>query len=128
MTSRRQKMETKIKILIAEDNEGFLEMLSEIFGRNFEVYQAHNGKEAYDIFVHKRPTVVITDLIMPVMDGADLSKKVKILSPHTKVFAVSGAKNANIEGAKNAGIDEVFEKPGGLPSLYKTMNKLQVDN
>lgn len=45
---------------------------------------AANGKEAYELFLEKRPNVVITDISMPVLDGLELIRKIKVISPNTQ--------------------------------------------
>ncbi|MFK7826577.1 MAG: response regulator [Oligoflexales bacterium] len=116
----------KKKIIVVEDDEEVLDMLYSIFERDFEVFRAENGKEAYEMFFHIRPSVIVTDIVMPVMDGTDLTRKVKTISPDTTVFAISGLKDIQLNQATEAGADEVFEKPGGITSLYKAVNKLDI--
>lgn len=115
-------MKAKEKILLVEDDEGVLDMLSSIFEEEFEVHQAKNGKEAYDMFFDLKPSIIVTDIVMPVMDGAKLTKKVKNISPNTTIFAITGAKKIHLKYAEEAGADRVFEKPGGMQSLYRAVN------
>lgn len=68
----------KSVVLIIEDDSEVMEVLVEIVTNcNFEVAQATNGKEAYELVVNKKlkPALVLCDLHMPVMDGNAFIKK-----------------------------------------------------
>ena len=114
----------KKKIIIVEDDEGVLDMLFTIFETDFDVFRAENGQEAYEMFFQIRPVIIVTDVMMPIMDGTSLTRKVKTISPETTIFAISGAKKTVLKDAEQAGADKVFSKPGGIPSLYQEVNNL----
>ena len=114
------------KILIVEDDKDFLEALSIIFEEDFKIYLAHDGQEAWNLFYNVQPQVVVTDIVMPRMDGAILTRKIKIASPDTNIFAFSGADKIHLKNAKEAGADDVFEKPRDMMSMYRAVNKLQL--
>ena len=114
----------KKKIIIVEDDEAVLDMLYSIFEQDFEVFRAENGRQAYEMFFYVRPSVIVTDIVMPEMDGTNLTRKVKTISPDTTIFAISGLKDIKLKQATEAGADKVFEKPGGITSLYKAVNNL----
>lgn len=56
----------------------------------YDVETALNGNEALDIVHKQKPDVVITDYIMPEMNGVDLCRKIKTISPETEVVLLSG--------------------------------------
>jgi len=53
------------------------------------VSDAPNGRKAWDAFLEHRPQVVITDIVMPEMDGIELSRKIKEAAPDTKIILLS---------------------------------------
>lgn len=66
------------KVLLVDDKEEnlyFLEML--LKNNGFEIIKAENGKEGLDIFHKNKPDLVITDILMPVMDGFTMCKKIR---------------------------------------------------
>lgn len=66
------------KILIVDDNEEniyFLEVL--LKGKGFDVVKASNGSEALDLAYASHPDLIISDILMPVMDGFALCRKCK---------------------------------------------------
>ncbi|GLX66894.1 response regulator transcription factor [Paenibacillus glycanilyticus] len=88
-------METKpaIKVLIADDESIVRKGLRSTvpwakYGMEV-VSDAPNGRKAWDAFLEHRPEVVITDIVMPEMDGIELSRKVKEAAPDTKIILLS---------------------------------------
>jgi signal transduction histidine kinase/ligand-binding sensor domain-containing protein/DNA-binding response OmpR family regulator len=65
------------RLLIAEDNKELGEFLVKVFSRSFHCFYATNGKEAWNMVQDKAPSIIITDVIMPGMNGFELCKKVK---------------------------------------------------
>lgn len=79
------------KILIAEDERELAEMMAAVLeSRGFEVEMVHSGHEALKKFAPGRFTVLITDLIMPVMGGIDLVRRVRALDPGQCIIVISG--------------------------------------
>ena len=68
------------KILIVDDEEMMLMMARRILSRKYEVITANTGAEAIELFRHERPDMVLSDLMMPEMDGYQLHKILQELS------------------------------------------------
>lgn len=68
-----------IKILIVEDMEGVLEILGEEFANmeNFSVSLARNGQEGLNKALRERPDIILSDVLMPVLDGFGMVKKLR---------------------------------------------------
>ena len=78
-------------ILLVDDEEDIRDVLSvslEDFG--YEVYTAENGQEALEIYKEKNPSMVLTDIKMPLMDGIELLKEIKKRNPETEVVMITG--------------------------------------
>ena len=78
-------------ILLVDDEEDIRDVLSvslEDFG--YEVYTAENGQEALEIYKEKKPSMVLTDIKMPLMDGIELLKEIKKRNPETEVVMITG--------------------------------------
>jgi DNA-binding NtrC family response regulator len=105
-------MEKKV-ILIVEDDPTVGESLRHLFKRKGHVILlASNGKEALQLFRHKIVDLVITDVVMPKMDGIELLEAVKGLRPETEVIVISA--QGTIEKAVQAmklGAFDFIEKP-----------------
>ncbi len=64
-------------ILVVEDNQELRESLVQSLGEFYEVYEAENGKIGYDIAREFIPDIIVSDVMMPVMDGYQLTKNIK---------------------------------------------------
>jgi YesN/AraC family two-component response regulator len=101
-------------LLLADDNREMVSCLGNYFSKKYQVRVAFNGKEALSIAREKLPGLIITDLIMPGMDGLELCRKIKsdILINHIPVIiltAKTGTEN-QISGL-SVGADAYVEKP-----------------
>jgi signal transduction histidine kinase/ligand-binding sensor domain-containing protein/DNA-binding NarL/FixJ family response regulator len=74
-TAKEKKKE--YKLLIIEDNPDILNYISRSLNREFNILTATNGQEGLDIIPEFQPDLVITDIMMPVMDGIEFTNKVK---------------------------------------------------
>ncbi len=84
------KDKSKKTILIAEDDEFNFKLLKEILQEyNFRIVRASTGLEAVDYCTKEKPSIVLMDLKMPVMDGYEATKKIMILYPDLPVLAQS---------------------------------------
>ena len=106
-------MTDKKVILIAEDDPTVGESLRQLLKRKGnEILLASNGKEALHLFRHDAIDLVITDVVMPKMDGIELLEAVKGLKPETEVIVISA--QGTIEKAVQAmklGAFDFIEKP-----------------
>ena len=112
------RLKNKIRVLIADDNKEFCNSLkSSLEMENLidVVGVAYDGKEAYEMVLETRPDVLLTDIIMPYMDGLALLGKINsntMLSkkPKTIVFSSMGYENI-INKAMNLGASYYLAKP-----------------
>jgi len=80
------------KVLIVEDNPNMSSLLADILSQCFDLTseKAQDGEEALDILKEKTFDLVITDLMMPKMNGHELLKTVKHNFPHLPVVLITG--------------------------------------
>jgi CheY-like chemotaxis protein len=115
-------------ILVVDDEAAIRPTCRQILERQqrFRVLTASNGQEALDLFQRHRDEVrlVITDLMMPVMDGVELVRSLKALSPDIKVIAATGLDaEANREQLSALGVTEILLKPIGAETLLNAVRK-----
>jgi DNA-binding NtrC family response regulator len=105
-------MERKV-ILVVEDDPNVGESIRLLLKkRGYEILLASNGKEALSLFRQETVDLIITDLVMPKMDGIELLEEVKHLRPETEVIVISA--QGTIEKAVQAmkwGAFDFIEKP-----------------
>ncbi len=78
MTKENQNQLSKIKILCVEDEQDIRENIVEILrDEGFSVFEAPNGKFAFESFLENKPDVIISDIMMPEVDGYALLKMVR---------------------------------------------------
>lgn len=114
-------------ILIAEDNEDMMHFLSESFKSSYTVIQANDGREALEHLKGQDVALIISDWMMPNMDGIELCKAVRNdpLTSHIP-FILLTAKTDNdskISGM-NCGADAYIEKPFSLQYLSACIKNL----
>lgn len=100
-------------ILIVEDDNDISRMLKELLeGKGYETAQAYSGTEAL-LYVEKRvPDGVILDLMLPGMDGEEVLKRLKEISPHTAVLVSSAKEEVQVRiSLLKAGADDYLVKP-----------------
>lgn len=84
-------MKPKRTILCVDDNEQSLSIRKVMLEtRGYKVVVSNNGEEALEIFKRGGVDLVLTDLVMPGLDGTELVAKIKELSPQTPAILFSG--------------------------------------
>ena len=83
-------MKSKYKVLYAEDEDairkGYVPTLKLYFS---EVIEAVNGKEAYEKYIEHKPSLLILDINMPILNGLELAKKIRINDKKTNIIILS---------------------------------------
>lgn len=101
-------------ILLVDDNEEILDFLSEELSEKYTIHTALNGQEALDVLNAQAIHLVISDVMMDVMDGFELCKKIKVNFEYSHIPVILlTAKNSlqsKIEGLE-LGADAYIEKP-----------------
>lgn len=123
-TEVQTKQET---ILVVEDNIELLSFMADKLSRSFSVEKATNGAEAFDIIANKNISLVITDVMMPIMDGFELCKKIKTDIEHCHIpvilLTAKNDLNSKIRGLE-MGADVYVEKPFSFKYLITQLNSL----
>lgn len=117
----------KHSILIVEDEDEIRNYLLTELGSHFRVLSCSNGKEALDLIMHHMPDLVLSDIMMPEVNGITLLRKLKqnIKTNHIPVILLT-AKNSEkdyIEGL-SLGADAYIAKPFNLDILITTIENL----
>ncbi|PWD98651.1 hybrid sensor histidine kinase/response regulator transcription factor [Marinilabilia rubra] len=101
-------------ILVVEDNDELSEFLKDLLERWFTVRIAENGREAFGVMEAFSPDLIISDVMMPVMDGIEFCRRVKadIRTSHIPFILLTARTDAetHIEGFE-LGVDDYIEKP-----------------
>ncbi|MFA6083899.1 two-component regulator propeller domain-containing protein [Mucilaginibacter sp.] len=114
-------------ILLVEDNREILNYLTKELVATYYILKAHNGQEALDVLQKENVQIVISDIMMPVMDGIELCRKMKsdLQYSHIPIILLTAKNslNSKIEGLE-VGADAYIEKPFAFEHLLAQMNNL----
>ncbi len=115
------------QMLIVEDNPDLRNYMKEIFAKNYQIELAINGSEGVAIATERIPDLIISDVMMPKMNGFELCKRLKgdIRTSHIPIILLT-AKNEEedrIEGFKNE-VDDYLTKPFSKKELHARVANL----
>jgi ligand-binding sensor domain-containing protein/signal transduction histidine kinase/DNA-binding response OmpR family regulator len=118
---------SKPLVLLVEDNKEILNFIEGELSFSYNILKAYDGQEAFEILEKENVQLVISDIMMPVMDGIELCKKIKtdIQFSHIPIILLT-AKNsvyAKIEGLE-VGADAYIEKPFNIDHLQAQITSL----
>ncbi len=116
-------------LLVVEDTPDTLDLLKVTLEfKGYRVLTAHNGSEALDAIKQERPAVIITDILMPKMDGFSLVQRLRI-NPETRDIPVIFLSATYVapedkQFAMLLGASRFIEKPIDTEDLLKTLAEL----
>lgn len=122
-------MDSKTKILVVDDNQTLLEMLNEsLVEHGYDVVYSHDGKEATKLFSEFNPDIVLTDIVMPDIDGIELLLNLRKINSDIKIMAMSGGNRGHAETylnmAEKLGANKIITKPFDIAELLKQLDTL----
>jgi two-component system KDP operon response regulator KdpE len=111
-------MNEKPRILVVDDEPQLTRVLrTGLTSRGYDVRAAADGLAGFETFTDWHPDLVITDLAMPVMDGLELCRRVRAMSPvPIIVLSAKGEEKTKVE-ALDLGADDYITKPFGIDEL-----------
>ena len=77
--TNKEKDPARESIMIVEDNKEMNDYLASIFSEKYDIIRAYNGAEACKKIAKQLPNLIISDLMMPVMDGFEASRAIRAL-------------------------------------------------
>ena len=124
-STKEHSKETPL-LLIVEDNRELQDYLVTFFSYDYRILTANNGKEGLEQAIKNIPSIIISDLMMPEMNGIEMCKKLKtnINTSHIPILILTA--KAGLENEKEGletGADEFILKPFNIEVL-----KLRLDN
>ncbi len=117
-------------ILLVEDNVEVMNFLIELIGPLFKIKQASNGLEAIEQVKENPPSLILSDVLMPKMNGTEMCAKLKgdVLTSHIPIVLLTarGSDEYRIEGLET-GADDYISKPFNSKVLIARINNI-LDN
>lgn len=118
------------KILLVDDDELVRRVLRTFLERGgHQVSEAANGVEALEIFAAEQPDLVVTDILMPRMNGLEMLVELRRLKSDVRVIAMTGSAHdgdtdAMLLLARDLGAARTFRKPLDMTSLLTAVEAL----
>ena len=116
-------------ILVIDDETPVRRMICRaLAGACHEVIEAHDGHSGLELAKSRRPDMVITDIVMPGMEGIETILNLRRARPGTKIIAMSGADASRasdyLQWAQRLGADEILRKPFRVAELMAAVDRL----
>lgn len=116
-----------IEVLVVEDNPDILEYIRQSLAGIYNVKTASNGRDGLEIALRDIPDIVVTDIMMPVMDGMEMTRHIKqnMNTSHVPVVMLTAKDSPadRIEGYE-AGVESYITKPFSASLLIARINNV----
>ena len=117
----------KPEILVVDDNDDFLEFMVSELSTAYSVATAHDGEEALEHIAAHRPDLVLTDIMMPGMDGNELCRRIKHgegTADLPVVILTARLTEENEIESRECGADDYIKKPFNMELLNMRIDRL----
>lgn len=114
-------------VLVVEDNEDIRDYVKQSFTDLYEVHCAENGQEGLKKAFELTPSVIVSDIMMPVMDGVEMTRRLKgdIRTSHIPIILLTAkVKEADRTEGYDSGADSYLTKPFSSTLLQSRINNL----
>ncbi|MBS2098468.1 hybrid sensor histidine kinase/response regulator [Carboxylicivirga linearis] len=115
------------KLLIVDDNQDILDYIEMNMVNEYQILRAENGQLAYQMIEKNMPDIIVSDIMMPVLDGIEFCKKVKA-NPNTQRIPVILLTAKSLDAQKTEGIESganmYITKPFDIAYLKACINNL----
>ena len=116
---------TMIRILLAEDEEAMRTYLARAReNAGYEVVAVDRGTEALPLLMSQRFDLLLSDIVMPEMDGIELAQRCAEVSPATKVIFITGFAAVTLKANRDAPQARVLSKPFHLKDLVMEVQRV----
>ncbi len=115
------------KILVIDDEKPTLMMFRlTLAAGGYEVFTAENGQQGLDVFSRERPSIVLTDIKMPGMNGIEVLKRIKQIDPLAEVIVITGHGDMDLAiQALNLDATDFINKPIQRHLLEQAIRRAQ---
>lgn len=122
-----------MKVLVVEDSENSRVLLEEFFhSQGADVFTAQNGQEALQLVAAQIPDLVISDILMPVMDGFEFCRQLKCQEPTAEIpfifYTATYTEEKDRQLAMSLGADRFVIKPVTSEQLAKIIEEVLADS
>lgn len=122
-----ENIEREHSILVVEDNAELLTLMASLLSQQYIVYTARDGQKALNVIAKRELDIVVSDVMIPVMDGIELTRTIKGNSDTAQLPVILlTAKSADEDRSEAyaAGADSYLTKPFKLPTLQQRIDNI----
>lgn len=113
------------RILLAEDEQAMREYLTRALERSgYEVVAVDRGTEAAPLLETEHFDLLLTDIVMPEMDGIELAQHTAKVAPQTQVMFITGFAAVSLRAEENVPQAKLLSKPFHLKDLVREVDNL----
>ena len=113
------------RILLAEDDNDMRRFLAKALANaGYDVISFDNGKSAYDRLREEPFSLLLTDIVMPEMDGIELAQHAAKVAPQTQVMFITGFAAVSLRAEENVPQAKLLSKPFHLKDLVREVDML----
>lgn len=114
-----------IKILLAEDDSSMREYLARALERvGYAVKAVGCGTEAMPLLESESFDLLLTDIVMPEMDGIELAQKASVIDPSIRVMFITGFAAVALQSGRTAPEAKMLSKPFHLKDLVAEVDRM----
>jgi two-component system cell cycle sensor histidine kinase/response regulator CckA len=112
-------------VLVVDDDESMRTLLRRVLERTgFTVITATNGQDGMERFAEQPVDIVVTDMMMPVLDGVELIRALRGKCPDVRIVAISGVEYPYLRMALGYGAKATLRKPVESARLVETLHRV----
>lgn len=118
----------KLRVLVIEDNQNMRRLVRTLLSGLGcrEIHEAEDGAAGLEVFREYAPDIVVSDWVMPIMDGLDFTRAVRSptlsANPYVPIIILSGySERSRVVAARDAGVTEFIVKPISPKSLHNRL-------
>jgi len=116
----------KLTAMVVEDEGVANELLSSTFKNFFsDVSSAFNGQEAIEMFERLKPDIIFVDIVMPEMDGIELSRRLREMNPNQIIIVISASNDIQkISESIEIGVNSFIQKPIDTKKIIELLSNV----
>lgn len=130
LSNIQDNLSPNLRLLIVEDNNDLRTYLAGILASDYQVMQAANGQEGLDTACREQPDFILTDVMMPVMDGLEMVRRIKqnpdVCHIPIVVLSAKASLDDRLQGLRE-GVNDYITKPFSATYLKQRMRNI-IDN
>lgn len=118
----------RLRILLAEDEEAMRDYLaSALHNAGYDVVAVDRGTKAVPLLESQHFDLLLSDIVMPEMDGIELAQRCNDISPRTKVMFITGFAAVTLKASRDQPQAKVLSKPFHLRDLVLEVERVFED-